>query len=324
MESKGSVRQEEESSVIKEGNNGDGKSKSGQISYERSCKQLSDEAHMYVDEAIDYYDHDLVKLKALVNIIIDLNSEVKAEFYAELRRKGGNLMKSGRFGAAGKKEVDLTIGRPIQQTEPNENEILKEETSKKKGHKCTGRYCHTSNCKRREALINKAHADVDECISLLQHDMEKLRDYISQIVHLKTDIKCEYWDEVKQKEKEERRRKRCRLYVPDDDDDDEEVIAESSKPKRMCKRCGEYARHDSRNCPLKNNMRFLTRSWSVWSGAVIGELLLVKPDELSVRSSLKPWSAMAAVVTNSNIATNTHTSPTVMASTDGIVPAQLN
>ncbi|KAJ9554203.1 hypothetical protein OSB04_018248 [Centaurea solstitialis] len=249
MESNGFEHQEEESSVKKEPNNGDGKSKSGQSSYDINLKQLIDEAHDTVDYCITFFDHDMVKLKLYVDIIIDLTDEVKAEFSDELIRKNEDLMKSGSFG---EREAGLRTGRPIQcvQMEPNENEILEEESSKKKDHNCTGRYCYNPNCKLRNALIQQVHDNVNECISLLHNDMVKLKRYVDEIIYLKSDIKAAYYDELRRNEEESEgiRKKRCKCNYAASD---EKVIAESSKPKRKCKRCGEYARHDSRNCPLK-------------------------------------------------------------------------
>ncbi|KAI3733676.1 hypothetical protein L6452_13126 [Arctium lappa] len=206
MESNGYEHQAEESSVKKECNNeefdnGDDKSKSGQCSndiYRKLRDELIDDPHATMDYSISFIDHDLVKLKRYVDIIIDLHSEVKAELYDELRRNNEDLMKSERFG---EREVDLRNERPIPiqcvQMEPNENGMLEEESSKKEGQDCNDCDCYSTNSKRRNALIHEAHAHVNECVRLLQHDMVKLKRYILEIVYLKSDVKADYYDELR-------------------------------------------------------------------------------------------------------------------------------
>ncbi|KVI05478.1 uncharacterized protein LOC112526120 [Cynara cardunculus var. scolymus] len=112
----------------------------------------------------------------------------------------------------------------------------------------------------RNELAHDTHSAVDYCIDILSRDKKKLEAFASKIHDLKCEVEAEFLNSLNYNSKKEMaesflgyefgeitirnppvRRNRW-----------EEAIVESSKRKRMCRRCMELSTHDSRNCPLKN------------------------------------------------------------------------
>lgn len=126
---------------------------------------------------------------------------------------------------------------------------------------------------KRTKLVHEGRAAFDHRISMLSNDDDKLEEYVKQLVELKKEIDASMPSKILQnkdslmesivgvskpdvieihnptgiRNKGCGTGKRLKSRV-------EKAINENTKPKRLCRRCNEIGRHDSRNCPLKNKV----------------------------------------------------------------------
>ncbi|KAJ9554201.1 hypothetical protein OSB04_018246 [Centaurea solstitialis] len=116
------------------------------------------------------------------------------------------------------------------------------------------------NREYRNELAHDTHSAVDYCIDILSRDTKKLEAFASKIHDLKCEVEAEFLNSLNYNSKKAMAESFLGYEFGEDTIRNpaprrnrwEEAIAESSKPKRMCRRCGELAWHDKRNCPLKN------------------------------------------------------------------------
>nr|GFA61235.1 hypothetical protein [Tanacetum cinerariifolium] len=95
-------------------------------------------------------------------------------------------------------------------------------------------------CSRYMECSATVYSAVDYCLKLLAKDEDKLLQFVENVKRLKTEV-----EEANPNAKQLRGQKKKSEI--------EKLREHMKKHKRLCKKCEKYRRHDSRNCPKKDD-----------------------------------------------------------------------